>query len=120
MERSKLESLATSLDVVRLIGYLLDQPWHERCEIIPEYMPPFPGEKTRAKCVVRYDNGTEYPAFLRHSKGPKQGFSWDVFGDDFLDIELAVIAIASAPAPVSFAPIKVQIPLGRDMKEKIT
>ena len=30
------------LDTEKLVGLLLNQGWHNRCEIIPDYLPPFP------------------------------------------------------------------------------
>lgn len=100
----------------RLVGLLLDQPWHAQCEIVPDHMPKFPGPDTRPKVVVRHNNGTEYPAFLRHSCGPKQGFFWDVYGDDMQNIELAIIALSQAPYPRSVAPIVVKFPIAANIK----
>ena len=93
------------IDVLKLIKILLDEPWHARCKIIPDYMPPFPRPDTVPTVKVCYDNGTEYPAFLRYSKGPHQCYFWDVYGDDMQSMELAVFALSHAPAPVSVAPI---------------
>jgi len=42
--------------------------WRGNCQIIPKYMPPYPGEHTRPSVQIRY--GTSY---LRWSQGPKQG-----------------------------------------------
>lgn len=97
--------------VQKLIDLLLDQPWHQDCVIIPDYMPPFPREDDRPSVVVRCDNHPKYPAYLRYSKGPKQGFFWDVYGDDMQTIELAILALSKAPAPISVAPITFTIPL---------
>ena len=101
------------VDLRRLVGLLLDQAWHSECEIIPDYMPPFPRDDTRPKVVIRHNNGTEYPAFLRHSKGPKQGFSWDIYGDDMHDVELAIVALSQAPYPRSVAPLVFKLPVGQ-------
>jgi hypothetical protein len=109
---SRLDDQLSAINAQRLAGYLLDQPWHRNCEIIPDYMPPFPDKNTRPSVKVRYNDGSEYPPFLRYSQGPKQGFFWDVYGDDMQDLELAIIALSRAPAPVSVGPIVVSIPLG--------
>ncbi len=100
-----------AVDVQRLVGLLLDQPWHGECEVIPDYMPPNPRPDTRPRVVVRHNNGTEHPAFLRHSCGPKQGFFWDIYGDDMQETELAILALSKAPYPRSVAPLTFKLPL---------
>jgi len=99
------------INTLKLLGYLLDQPWHNQCEIIPEYMPKFPHADTKPRVVVRYNNGTEYPAFLRYSCGPQQGYFWDSYGDEMQNIELAIIALSKAPFPRSVSPIQFSIPI---------
>lgn len=100
-----------ALDVERLVGYLLDQPWHRKCEIVPDYMPPFPTKDTRPSVQVRYNDGSEYPPFLRYSHGPKQGFFWDIYGDDMQNAELALIALTQAPAPRYVGPLVFTLPV---------
>lgn len=74
--------------------------WRANAEIVPNYVSPHapPGESPR--CVVRYkhphDDGY---SFLRHSKGPRQGHSWDVYGDDYQTPELAFMALLDAVVP---------------------
>lgn len=124
------------IQLPELVKLLLPQTWQLDCEIIPEYMPPFPREDTRPTCVLKYvspkatpcqillpkggsgmvrtsvceyeqelhPNSVENPIkapdwFLRHSKGPLQGYFWDMYGDDFLKPELALWALAHASAP---------------------
>jgi hypothetical protein len=106
-----------SVDAGELLRILLDEPWHARCEIIPDYMPPFPGKDTRPTIQVRYNDGTEYPPFLRYSHGPKQGFFWDMYGDHMHTIELAVLALHQAPAPRNVNPITFTIPLPKRSEE---
>lgn len=91
-----------TFDVDRLVRELLGidwtmpgNAWREDCEIIPAYMPPYPRADTQPKCVVRHVSG----AFLRHSKGPRQGHGWDIYGDDYHNPELALIALSQAPPP---------------------
>ena len=98
----------------RLTALLLAQPWHERCEIIPNYIPPYPREDTRPSVRVRYNDGSEHPPFLRYSRGPRQGFFWDIYGEDMQSIELAVLALHQAPAPRDVGPITFTIPLKAD------
>lgn len=93
------------IDGNALMDLLLDEPWHSRCEIIPEYMPPYPNPSTRPSLQVRYNDGSEYPPFLRYSNGPKQGFFWDIYGEDMKTIALAVLALSQAPAPRNVGPI---------------
>jgi hypothetical protein len=86
----------------RLIDEMLDtvhgnrNQWWNAAEIVPGYMPPFPREDTRPSCVVRFRQ-----SFLRYSKGPRQGFFWDLYGDDFQTPELALLALVAAPVPPS-------------------
>ncbi|ARK07559.1 hypothetical protein LAV_00184 [Sphingobium phage Lacusarx] len=86
-------------DKDKLIRLLLSQHWQHECDIIVNYMPPYPRPDTQPRCVVRYcyDDGTEH--FLRHSAGPMQGYFWDIYGDDFHSPELALLSISNAPAP---------------------
>jgi len=85
-------------------------PWHAKCEIIVDYV--YPNSKTdRPRTVIRYNDGSEHPPFLRHSAGPLQGFFWDIYGDDFQSVELALLALAQAPVPVNVGPITFTIPL---------
>lgn len=94
------------LNIEQLVRDLLDldhEWWRAECEIIPGYMPPYPREDTRPACVVRYKfvdkRDGEAGCFLRHSGGARQGFFWDIYGDDLLRPELALVALAQAPTP---------------------
>jgi hypothetical protein len=96
------------IDLDKLIGHLLGQPWQKSCVIIQDYMHPT--ETTRPRCVVRFSCPEwKYPSFLRY--GPKQGFFWDVYGDDLQSPELAILAIHQAPAPRNVSPIEISIPV---------
>ena len=86
--------ISGELSVHTLVKSLLDQPWHERCVIVPDYMPPYPQKNTHPEVQVQYGE-----RFLRYSVGPKQGFFWDLYGEDFQTIELAVLALSQAPYP---------------------
>jgi len=100
-----------NVNIARLIALILNQDWHSRCQVIPNYMPPYPDAETRPSAQVRYNNGTEYPPFLRYSCGPKQCFFWDIYGDDMQSVELAIIALSNAPYPCSVAPMVVKFPI---------
>lgn len=106
---SKSINIKKSIDIKTLIELLLNQPWHQKCSFIPHYIPKGcrgkEDEDKHAYFAIIYNDGTEYPPELRYSKGPKQGFFWDVYGDDMRSIELAIIALANAPAPVNVCPI---------------
>lgn len=97
-------------ELVDLKEHLLDQTWHKNCEIIPDYMPPNPDKDTYPRVVVRYNDGTKYTPFLRYSKGPKQCFFWDIYGDNMQTIALATIALSKAPYPRYLGPIVFSIP----------
>jgi hypothetical protein len=85
------------INVQTLIKYVLDVencPWRKLAEIIPNYQIKYPNGREESLCVVRYQNW-----FLRHSKGPLQGHSWDCYGDDYQSPELALLALAASPPP---------------------
>lgn len=107
---------ASRIDGPALADLLLREAWHGRCEFIPDYMPPHPARDTRPSFVVRcgikgpYDGETHY-SYLRHSKGPLQGFSWDIYGDNLHTIELAIVALSQAPHPYYTGPIIFKLPI---------
>lgn len=103
-----------AIDGYKLANLLLDEDWHGKCDIIPDYMPPNPRPETRPSVQVRYNDGSEYPPFLRYSNGPKQGFFWDIYGEDMQTIELAIIALSKAPTPRFVGPITFTIPLNKN------
>jgi len=85
----------------RLLATLLDDRhgnrdrWRKFAEIVPHYMPPHPSSDTLPKCVVCFEH-----SFLRYSHGPRQGFFWDeIYGDDMMTPELALVALMQAPMP---------------------
>jgi len=100
-----------SVDASKLVSLILDETWHEKCEIILDYMPKYPREETRPTVQIRYNDGSEYPPMLRYSRGPKQGFFWDMYGEDMQSVELAILALAQAPTPRYVGPITFTIPL---------
>lgn len=81
--------------VERLLAAMLDDRhgnidvWRKRAEIVPAYVSPHAPEGTRPRCVVRFDT-----SFLCYSKGPAQGYHWDM-----LTPELALLALLRAPVP---------------------
>jgi len=87
-------------DIGKIVRVLLRFVWQHECEIIRDYMPPFPQKDTRPTCVVRWrkDENASYD-YLRYSNGPAQGFFWDVYGDDMHSPELALLALSQAPPP---------------------
>ncbi len=94
----KAEEIGKHLDVDRLVSYLLDEPWHKDCTIIPDYVALFDKDGARPKLVVFFEFD-DHKVFLRHSKGPRQHFFWDIYGDDLQKMELALIALSQAPMP---------------------
>src|ERR1700722_19365640 len=98
-ERNKGNVIDPSLFTVeRLLAVMFDDQhgnlntWRKHAEIIPNYMPPFPREDTRPTCVVKLGK-----SFLRYSHGPRQGYFWDVYGDDMHSPEWALLALLQAP-----------------------
>lgn len=97
--------------VERLLLTMLDTQsgnhnrWWSLADILPAYKAPHAQEGTRPKCVVRVrttTGGALYTAYLRHSAGPRQGHFWDMYGDDYLSPELALMALLQAPTPPGF------------------
>lgn len=76
---------------------------------------PCRGPATQPRLVVRY--GPPYDAeggqwYLRYSIGPAQGHFWDVYGEDYQNDDLAILAISMAPAPPRGTPyVTFTIPL---------
>lgn len=73
--------------------------WRNDCELIPNYMPPFPRPSTAPIMVIRHGE-----SFLRHSHGPRQGWFWDCYGDDMCNVGLAIIALMECPPPPKARP----------------
>ncbi|MGH2607546.1 MAG: hypothetical protein ACRDHF_00535 [Tepidiformaceae bacterium] len=67
---------------------------HREVEIIQDYLPPYPRSDTRPIVAIRHKPCGN---FLRYSRGPRTGTFWDVYGDDFLTRELALVEVAKAP-----------------------
>lgn len=86
-------------DLARLVNVLLSQHWMHKCKIDPVYMPPYPSADTHPTCQVHYTYADGSMTGLRYSRGPLQGYFWDVYGDDFHFPELALVALSVAPAP---------------------
>jgi hypothetical protein len=86
-------------DMVRLLASLLTDHWMHECEILPAYLPANADEGDRPECRVRYVREDGHVYFLRYSKGPLQGYFWDLYGEDMNEPELAVVAISRSPAP---------------------
>lgn len=83
-----------SIKLTSLINCFLDQPWHKECEIIPDFMPKNPGPDTKPTVKIKCGEW-----FLRHSKGPKQEYFWDVYGDDMYSVEVAIYALTKTQPP---------------------
>jgi hypothetical protein len=73
---------------------LLPDGRYAQFEIIPNYMPPYPDRDTKPSVVIRHKPCGN---FLRHSGGPRTGSFWDLYGDDFLTVELATVELSKAP-----------------------
>ena len=82
------------VETARLVRTILDQRWHRDCQIVSRYMPPFPRADTKPIVAVRHVPSN---SFLRYSKGPRQGYFWDLYGDDMQTVEMAIVALGRAP-----------------------
>lgn len=97
--RAEAERLLAALTVAQKEAFEFN--WRRHVEIVKDYMPPYVDASTRPKLVVRFTHPfhKDRVVFLRHSRGPQQGHGWDVYGDDYLNWELAQEAILAAPVP---------------------
>lgn len=91
-----------SFNVRELVAVLLNTEnvpgnwWRRDCEIVTRE-----DYKGRLKLVVHHAPSKSY---LRHSKGPVQSHSWDMYGDDYVKPEWALLALSQAPAPCMCKP----------------
>ena len=83
----------------RLVALLLAYDWQRACEIVPNYIPPHPRAGEQPRCVICWTHPDGTKSYLRHSKGPLQGHGWDIYGDDYQNAELALLALSQAPPP---------------------
>jgi hypothetical protein len=83
--------------------------WRRCAEIVPKYMPPHPRSDTKPICAVRCGD-----SFLRYSVGPGQGYFWDMYGEDFINPSLALLALCQAPPP----PFLVKMDLVREIAKR--
>jgi len=101
----------------KLVDLLLDQNWHKECEIIPDYMPPYPNSNTKPIVVVKYPNKHE-GVFLRYSNWPIQSLFWDVYGEDMHSIEVAILALSKAPIPLNYRKAEYPLKFKINLNEK--
>jgi hypothetical protein len=85
--------LSAMLDIDQ---HTMANQWRADCEIIPDYMPPFPRPTTRPECQVRHKPSG---LFLRWSAGVRQGYFWDIYGENCIDPCRALLALVQAPPP---------------------
>lgn len=78
-----------ALRMEALIDTLLPYEWQRRCVI----------EMSDEAPLCRVHTGGPEKRWLRYSGGPSQGTSWDVYGDEFLYPELAIVALSQAMPP---------------------
>lgn len=88
----------SNVDTNKLIELILDQNWHKECEIIQNHKYR---DGSEAKVLIKYPNEHQ-DVFLRYSQGPKQGYFWDIYGADFMKVELAILALSKAPIPMNY------------------
>lgn len=79
----------------RILDEYLDvECWRRNVEIVINYMPNHPDERTKPRVIIRYKT-----AYLRYSGGPGTGTFWDCYGDDFLNLDLAFFEALKAQGP---------------------
>lgn len=77
--------------------------WRRQCDLILDYMPPYPRPDTKPqKVVVGFPSlDGEGHLYLRHGNGVLMRYFWDCYGDDFGSPEAALLALLQAPIPPS-------------------
>ncbi len=93
------DKIVEVIDIGKMIDYLIEEPWHKDCVIITDYVAPHAKKGARPELRVRFNGFDDHDVFLRYSRGPKQGFFWDCYGEDFKSVELAILALSQAPSP---------------------
>lgn len=89
--------------------------WVRGCEILVSLSSEAKASDKSPAVFIRYKAGEEY-AYLRHSKGPLQGYFWDIYGDDFQSMALATLALYKAPPPRNVDPLHFIVPRSEDEK----
>jgi hypothetical protein len=99
--------------VERLIAAMLHtsygniNQWWLLAEIVSEQAGEnAPPAKPRWVVRIKSADSKDY-SYLRYSNGPAQGHFWDMYGDDYLAPEHALLALMSAPIPPIFIDRKV-------------
>ena len=72
-----------------LLRVLLPYTWQRKCTI---------NMKDKRVRVI-YPTANKVQPHLRHSRGPVQGYLWDIYGDDFQSLGIALLALSQAPEP---------------------
>lgn len=85
--------------------------WRKEVQFVEDYLPPFSGENHRPMKVVIYY--PKFDSFLRYSRGPKQGYFWDVYGDDFMTVGLALLALRETNKPVGKPYLEFVLPINK-------
>lgn len=103
--------------IENLLDLLFTQKWQKECVIIPDYMPQYTTKKTKPTVVVKYPNKYE-DVFLRYSVGPQQCYFWDTYGDNFVTVELAIMALHQAPVPLNYSKLETRVKFSLGKKEE--
>lgn len=96
--------------VAVFVDLLLNQNWHRECVF---------EKKDDGQILVKYPN-EHHDCYLRYSRGPLQGFFWDVYGEDMQEIELAIIALSKAPVPLNYRKAEYPVTIELPVKKKKT
>lgn len=108
IEDFRCRLVSAGLDIKGVVDAFFEHnplDWRVRAEIIPNYIPPYPRPETKPRVVVKCGD-----SFLRYSAGPRQGFFWDVYGDDMMSVGLAFRALLEAPCPSNLWFVKAHVP----------
>ena len=93
-------TLEEDVDIIHLLEYLVPFKWQRECKIFQRETKNTP---RGYKWVVMH---VPTKLFLRHSGGPLTGIFWDIYGDDFLSKELALVELSKAHDPNSVKAVK--------------
>lgn len=111
-------ALKAAIDPWKILCWFLQEPWQKDAEIIPNYVSRWGNVNDKPKVVVRVKIHSDHPnhepetyAFLRNWTSVVPHLIWDIYGDDFVTVENAFMALAHAPTPYYCGPSVHKIPI---------
>lgn len=93
------QNYTCNFDLNNLVSNLIIHRWQRHCVISKTKLTGNGFGTIPLKLIVSYTSNDGTVNYLRYSTGPSTWFFWDVYGDDFLNPEIALLAISKCPPP---------------------